>query len=105
MNINPFDILKNANAIKDQVARLQEELREITATGSAGGNLVRVTLNGHFECISVELDPVTVDPRDIPMLQDLIAAAAHDAHRRVQEIIKERLGPLSGRLSIPGISQ
>lgn len=101
--MNPFDILKNAQSLKEQFSKVQEELRTLRATGSAGGGIVKVTVNGHFEAQAVELDPIAVDPRDIPMLQDLIVAASRDAHARMQELIKDRLGPMMGGINIPGL--
>ena len=47
--MNPFDMLKNIQSMKEQLGNIQEELAEITATGSSGGNIVNVTLNGKFE--------------------------------------------------------
>ena len=46
--MNPFDMLKNIQSMKEQLGNIQEELAEITATGSSGGNIVNVTLNGKF---------------------------------------------------------
>jgi nucleoid-associated protein EbfC len=96
MEMNPFDILRNAKALQEQFGRMQQELSGITVTGSSGGGIVKVTLNGQFELVSVSLDPVAVDARDIRMLQDLIVAAHADASDKVKEIMKEKLGPLAG---------
>lgn len=98
MNMNPFDIVKNAKAMQEELARIQAELAAATVTGSSGGGIVKVTLNGQFEVLSVAIDPIAVDPRDVPMLQDLIVAAHSDAMSRVRDLLKERLGPLSGGL-------
>lgn len=107
MNINPFDVLKNAKSIQEQFAKIQEELASVSVTGSSGGGIVKVTLNGQFEMTSLVIDPIAVDPRDVPMLQDLIVAANADAMTRVREILKERLGPLAGGLGglggLPGL--
>jgi len=96
MNINPFDILKNAKAIQEQFAHLQDELADVTVTGSSGGGIVRIEMNGQFELLGIKLDPLCVDQRDIPMLQDLIVAAHADATGKVKELLKTRLGPLAG---------
>lgn len=104
MNFNPFEILKNADTIKSQMNKLQEELRSISVTGSSGGGLVKVTMNGQFEISSIILDPIAVDPRDIQMLQDLIVAASRDAYTRAQECLKEKLGPLAAGTNIPGLN-
>lgn len=101
--MNPFDMLKNIQSMKEQLGNIQEELTEITATGSSGGNIVNVTLNGKFEIISVKLDPICVDPRDVQMLQDLIIAAHHDAMTKIQENIKAKYGPLLNGMNIPGL--
>ncbi|HNY20710.1 MAG TPA: YbaB/EbfC family nucleoid-associated protein [Treponemataceae bacterium] len=94
--MNPFDILKNAKAIQEQFSKVQEELAQVSVTGSSGGGIVKVTLNGKFEMIGVVLDPIAVDPRDVPMLQDLLVAAHADASERVKELIKDKLGPMAG---------
>lgn len=101
--MNPFDMLKNIQQMKSQLGTMQEELKQITATGSSGGNIVNVTINGKFEIINLKLDPICVDPRDVQMLQDLIVAAHHDAMSKIQEAIKEKYGPLLNGMNIPGM--
>ncbi len=101
--MNPFDMLKNLGNMKEQLEKAQADLANIRATGSAGGNMVCVTLNGKFELVDIQLDPICVDNRDIPMLADLIKAAHHDAMERIQEQIKSQLGPLMSGMNIPGM--
>ncbi|MBQ3824746.1 MAG: YbaB/EbfC family nucleoid-associated protein [Spirochaetaceae bacterium] len=98
--MNPFDILKNADAIQQQFKQIQEGLENVSATGVSGGNLVKVTINGKMEITSVFLDPIAVDPRDIQMLQDLIVAAHHDAMTKLQDELREHYGSLLG--GMPG---
>ena len=83
--MNPFEMLKNAQSIKEQLAKVQEELEDLTATGSSGGSILKVTMKCKFEIQSDYLDPIAVDPRDVPMLQDLIVAASRDAMSKVKE--------------------
>ena len=99
--MNPFDLLKNPQAIQAELEKVKNQLAQITVTGSSGGNMVQVTLNGNMEMLSIKLDPLCVDNRDVPMLQDLIVAAHHDAMSKIQEEIKDRLGPMIG--SLPGL--
>lgn len=101
--MNPFDMLKNINSLKDQLGTMQSELQEITATGSAGGNIVNVTINGKFEITNVKLDPICVDPRDVQMLQDLIIAAHHDAMSKIQDELKTKYGSMLGEMGIPNL--
>ena len=99
--MNPFDLLKNPQAIQAELEKVKNQLAQITVTGSSGGNMVQVTLNGNMEMLSIKLDPLCVDNRDVPMLQDLIVAAHHDAMSKIQEEIKDSLGPMIG--SFPGL--
>lgn len=103
MNINPFDILKNAQNLQQQFGKVQEELKDISASGSSGGGIVTLTVNGQMEITSLHLDPITVDSRDIPMLQDLIIAAHRDAISKIREEITAKLGPMMGGMNIPGL--
>ncbi len=104
MNINPFDLMKNLGNIQGELSKAQEDLKTITATGSSGGGIVKVTMNGTMEVLSVELDPIAVDPRDITMLQDLIVAASRDATSKIKDSIKDKMGPMLGGLNIPGLN-
>lgn len=96
MNINPFDMLKNAKMLQEQMGKMQEEMERIVATGSSGGGIVKISINGKFEMLSVSIDPIAVDPRDVPMLQDLIRAAYSDAFSKIKDELQSRIGPLAG---------
>lgn len=101
--VNPFEMVKNLKNLEGTMNTMKEELAKISATGSAGGNIVQVSLNGKFEIIDLKIDPIAVDPRDVQMLQDLIKAAHHDAMDKIQEAIKEKSGSLLGGLNVPGL--
>ncbi len=89
--------------MKEQLENIQGQLDSISATGSSGGRMVEVTLNGKFEMIDIHLDPICVDNRDVKMLEDLIKAAQHDAITKIQDKIKEMSGPMLSGLNIPGL--
>lgn len=102
--MNPFDLLKNAQNIQGELQKIQEELKSIWVVGSSGGGIVKVTMNGAFQLTAVQIDPIAVDPRDVQMLQDLIVSASHDAQKRVQDAIKEKMGPVLQGMNIPGLN-
>lgn len=104
MSFNPFDLLKNASGIQQQLEKAQAELSAISATGASGGGLVKLTINGRMEITQLQLDPIAVDARDVAMLQDLIIAAHRDAISKVQSVMAEKLGPMMGGLNIPGLN-
>ena len=101
--MNPFEMMKNLGGLQNQLKEAQEKLGALRATGSSGGNMVQVTLNGKFELVDIKLDPICVDNRDVPMLQDLIIAAHHAAVENMQEKMKSKLGPMLGGMNIPGL--
>lgn len=98
--MNPFDLLKNTQAIKEQSEKLQAELADIRAEGSSGGRMVTITLNGKFEMMRIKLDPICVDNRDVQMLEDLIVAAHKNAIENVQEQIKAKSQSLLGGMDL-----
>jgi DNA-binding YbaB/EbfC family protein len=102
MNINPFDILKNAPPLQEQMSGFQEKLGDITATGSAGGGLVEIDINGKLEVLAVRIAPQAAEGADTEMLQDLIMAAFTDGMTKVKEVISSEAAAMTGGLNIPG---
>jgi len=102
MNINPFDLLKNAQKIQEQMSGFQEKLSTITATGSAAAGMVEIDMNGKMEVLAVRITPQMMDGQDTEMLQDLIMAAFTDSMTKVKEAINNEVGAMTGGLNIPG---
>ncbi len=94
------DMLRQAQNLKARFEQMQAELVRLECTGEAGGGIVRVTLNGQFEALRVEIAPEAEGDRE--MLEDLIAAAVNAAARRVRETIQERFSGMAGGLP-PGM--
>lgn len=98
MNINPFDILKNAQKLQEQMSGFQEKLSCITATGASGGGLVEVDINGQMELTAVRISPNAL--ADVEMLQDLIIAAFTDGMSKVKEAVSSEAAAMTGGLNI-----
>ncbi len=98
--MNPFELIKNTAALKEQTEKMQKELEMLTAEGSSGGRMVVVKMNGKFEMTDIKLDPLCVDNRDIKMLEDLIVAAQHDAVSKLQDMLKEKTGSMLQGLNL-----
>jgi DNA-binding YbaB/EbfC family protein len=103
VNINPLDILKNAQKIQEQMGSMQDKLAFISETGSAGGGMVEIELNGKMEVLAVQIKRAVVDPNDITILQDLVAAALNQALEKIKERINREIGAMAGGLGIPNI--
>ena len=93
--MNPFDVIKNAKEIQEKISSMKNTLDNEIVEGVSGGGLVKVRLTGSFEMDSVELDPIAVDNRDIPLLQDLIKAAHNNAVDKLRELIQSKFGSLA----------
>ncbi len=93
-----------------QVQKMQEALKAKTEelegrefTGTASGEMVSVTMTGKHQVTAVKIKPEAVDPDDIEMLEDLVAAAVNDAIRQVDETTESEMGKITGGLNIPGL--
>ena len=102
--------LPKMGGMAQQIQRLQEEmvltqeaLGEETVEVSVGGGAVTVVMTGHQKLQSVAIAPEAVDPEDVEMLQDLIMAAVNEAVEQSQGLAADRMGALTGGLSIPGL--
>jgi DNA-binding YbaB/EbfC family protein len=96
-------LMKQAQQMQQQLMSAQAELADLQVEGSAGGGLVRATMTGSGELVSLAIDPQAVDPDDVETLQDLVVAAVRDAARAAGELTQEKMGPLAGGLGLPGI--
>jgi nucleoid-associated protein EbfC len=101
MATNPFDMFKQLQGLQSRVGEIQEKLKNLTVTGSSGGGMVSVEMNGQMQVLKVTIAPEAVDPRDIPMLQDLVLAAMTDAMDRLKEKIREEVSSATGNLGLP----
>ena len=96
-------LLKQAQQMQTKMAEMQAKLAEKTVESSSGGGMVKIVMNGQHEILSVNIDPEVVDPADIEMLEELVAAAVNEARAKVDEMVKGEMGALTGGLSIPGL--
>jgi DNA-binding YbaB/EbfC family protein len=87
------NLMKQAQQMQEQVKKLQAEAGNKTVEASSGGGMVTVVVNGRQEVLSIKIDRSAVDPNDIDMLQDLVAAAVNEALRKSQEIMKSEKRP------------
>jgi DNA-binding YbaB/EbfC family protein len=94
-------ILQQAQEMQGKFSKIQEELEQITVTGSAGGGMVSVEVTGTSKIKKIKLDPTVVNPSDIEMLEDLIVVAVSDAQNKAQEAAKDQMGKLTGGLNLP----
>ena len=101
--MNPNDIFKNLQALQSRMGEMREKVKGLKAEGAAGGDLVRVTVDGEMEVLDVTIDPIAVDPRDVKMLEELIQAACIAAVRKMKETLKTEVGGMAAGMGFPPV--
>lgn len=100
---NMQQMLKQAQRMQANIAKLQEELEAREYAASAGGGMVNVRANGKKELLSIEIKPEAVDPDDVEMLQDMIVAAVNEAMRKAEADSASSMSKLTGGLNLGGL--
>lgn len=104
--MNMMDMFGKMKEVQSRMKDAQEGLRNITETGDAGAGLVKVTVNGLKNVLSIEIDPDLIKPDDREMLQDLIVAATNKAMGNIETKTREHLRQATEGLlpNIPGLN-
>jgi len=94
------NLMKQAQAMQENLRKVQEELASIEVTGNAGGGMVSVVMTCRYDVRRVTLDPELLkDEKEV--LEDLIAAAVNDAVRKVEKATQEKMAGLASGLGLP----
>ena len=100
---DPNAMMRQVQKMQDAIREKQAELEAKEYTGSASGEMVAVTVTGKHEVVSIKIKPEAVDPDDIEMLEDLVAAAVNSAISAADKEAEEEMGKLTGGMNIPGL--
>ncbi|MDD2233037.1 MAG: YbaB/EbfC family nucleoid-associated protein [Sphaerochaetaceae bacterium] len=77
--MNPYEMLKNLPGLSQKAHEMTEKMKTITATGTSGAGLIKVTMNGGFEVTSVSIDPAIFKPEQAQTVEVLLASAINSA--------------------------
>ncbi len=102
---NQMDILKQAQAMQQQMLQVQEELKGKDLTVSVGGGAVNVKVNGQKEVLEIKLsDEILKEAAsDKEMLEDLILSGINEAMRQAEELAESEMNKVTGGINIPGL--
>ncbi len=93
-------LMKQAQAMQDNLKRAQDELAQLKVEGQSGAGLVKVQMTCKHDVKRVSIDPsLLADDKD--MLEDLVAAAFNDAVRRAEAVSQEKMGKLTAGMPLP----
>lgn len=94
-------IMKQAQKMQQEMAKIQEELAQKKVEAASGGGMVTVEANGQQEILSIKIDPEVINPDDKEMLEDLILSAINEASRKAKDLMKSELAKVTGGLNLP----
>ncbi|HHU01897.1 MAG: YbaB/EbfC family nucleoid-associated protein [Christensenellales bacterium] len=94
---NMQQLMRQAQKMQEEMTKAQENLEEKTYESSVGGGVVKCSVSGKQEVLSITISPEVVDPDDVDMLQDMIISAVNEALRMCQEDREKTMGA-----AIPG---
>jgi len=97
------DLFKNAQVIQEKMAEMQEELAKKQVEASTGGGMVKITANGNNEILHVHIDEELINMQDKAILEDLVAGAINEVHRKVKDLAQDEMTKLTGGIKIPGL--
>lgn len=99
---NLGQMMKRAQEMQAKMAELQEKMQVLEVTGSAGGGMVKVTLNGKGEMRALAIDPALCKADEVEVLEDLVIAGFNDAKGKVEARLQEEMTKITGGLALPG---
>lgn len=90
--------------MQNRLQKIQEELADLSVTGTAGGGAVVATVSGSREFQGIKIDPAAVDPEEVELLEEMITAAITSAMEEAGRVSEQKMSVLTGGLNIPGLS-
>ena len=97
------DMFKQAAEMKSKLAEIQDTLATKQIEVSTGGGMVTITANGNNEILHVHIDEELINMQDRAILEDLVAGAVNEVHRKVKVLAQEEMSKLTGGIKIPGL--
>ena len=94
-------MMKQASEIQGRMQKMQEDLAALEVEGQSGAGLVKVKLNGKFDTRSIRIDPSLMKPEEAEILEDLVAAAYHDAKGKAESAVQAKMQEITGGLPLP----
>jgi nucleoid-associated protein EbfC len=100
MRGNIGNLMKQAQAMQENLAKAQAQVAQLAVTGESGGGMVKITMNGKHEVSRVQIEQALMS-EDREVLEDLIAAALNDAVHKVTVATSEKMAGVMGGLQLP----
>jgi DNA-binding YbaB/EbfC family protein len=99
-------LMEEAQRMLEEAQQFEAEMEQLQVEATAGGGVVKATVNGKGMLVSLQIAPEAIDPDDPEMLQDLVVSAVREAQNRAEAVRTERVQQLTGGLGgfgLPGL--
>jgi DNA-binding YbaB/EbfC family protein len=101
--MNIHKLMKQAQQMQQQLAKVQEEAAAKTVEGVAGGGMVKAVATGDGKIVSITIDPEVMAQNDKEMLEDLVLAAVNTAIDNAKAMTSEEMKKVAGGFNMPGL--
>ena len=101
---NQQRMMKQMQKMQADIAKLQDEMGDMTVEATAGGGAVHCVMNCKTEVVALDIDPELLNPEELDMLQDLLIAVFNEASRLATDKANEEMTKITGNIRIPGLS-
>src|SRR5690606_6511177 len=98
MDLN--QLMKMAGEMRQRLADSQQEIEDSRVVGESGGGLVRVVMNGRHEILELHIDPKTMVPSEVALVEDLVRAAVNQASQKASGLLKERMAQMAQQMGV-----
>lgn len=96
-------IVRQAQKMQAQIAKVQDEIGKKKVEASTGGGVVTAVVNGKQELLDIRIDPEVLNPEDVELLQEMIVGAVNQAMKTAADMMDTEVEKITGGLSIPGL--
>lgn len=100
---NMQSMIKQAQKMQEDMARVQEELDTREYSAAAGGGAVTAVVDGKHTLKSLSIRPDVVDPEDVEILADMVMAAVNEAIRQAVDTSEAEMAKITGGMNMPGL--
>jgi nucleoid-associated protein EbfC len=103
---NMQGMMKQVQKLQEKMAQVQAELEQKTVSADAGGGMIRVTVNGKQQVVSIRIEKEVVNPEEIDMLEDLVVSAVNKGLEESQRMAQEEMQKVTAGVlpQIPGLN-
>lgn len=103
MKNNMQGIVRQAQKMQNQIAKVQSGFANKKVEASTGGGVVTAVVSGEQKLLDIKIDRSVVDPDDVEVLQEMIVGAINQAMESAEKMVNSEIEKVTGGFNIPGL--